>query len=121
MSTHYYMDLGRYNLASTKKEWMLALVTTRGRVSETWPEDDKPEVCGLLPSEVLDLIDSRLDSYWYKSSRDKDKAEIATIREHANEIDIDWLDGRIKAAESKLAELRERRAAFVADIAEVTE
>lgn len=108
------LELGRYNWASTEDVWCLTLSTPYGQVSETFPKDDKPDVDPdwTTPSEVLDLIEARLDSYWISTRRAETKAKIAEIRKHSNEIDAAWLDQKIKQAEDKLHILRRNRAAL---------
>ena len=108
------LELGRYNWAGTEEEWCLFLRTPYGRVSEVFPKDEKPEVDPdwTTPSEVLDLIEARLDSYWISTRRAETKAKIAEIREHSNEIDAAWLDQKIRQAEDRLHILRRNRAAL---------
>jgi hypothetical protein len=108
------LELGRYNWAATEDVWCLTLRTPYGVVSETFPKDDKPEVDPgwTTPSEVLDLIEARLDSYWISTRRTETKATIAEIRRHANEIDAAWLDQQIKQAEDRLRILRRNRDAL---------
>jgi len=108
------LELGRYNWASTEDVWCLTLRTPYGQVSETFPKDDKPEVDPewTTPSEILDLIEARLDSYWISTRRAETKEKIAEIRRHSNEIDAAWLDQKIKQAEDKLHSLRQLRAAL---------
>src|SRR5690606_4650714 len=94
--------------------WCLTLRTPYGQVSETFPKDEKPDVDPewSTPSEVLDLIEARLDSYWISTRRTETKATIAEIRRHANEIDAAWLDQQIKQAEDRLRILRRKREAL---------
>lgn len=108
------LTLGQYNLATTEDVWCLALRTPYGQVSETFPQGDKPEVDPewTTPSEVLDLIEARLDSYWISTRRAERKAKIAEIRQHSNEIDAAWLDQKIEQTEDKLRILRRNRAAL---------
>ena len=108
------LELGRYNWASTEDVWCLTLRTPYGQVSETFPRHDRPDVDPewTTPSEVLDLIEARLDSYWISTRRAETKATIAEIRRHSNEIDAAWLDQQIKQAEDRLHILRRNRAAL---------
>lgn len=108
------LELGRYNWSSEEDVWCLTLSTPYGVVSETFPREDRPDVDPewTTPSEVLDLIEARLDSYWISTRRAERKATISEIRRHANEIDAAWLDHKIKWAEDKLHTLRQRRAAL---------
>jgi hypothetical protein len=105
----YYKNLGHYNFAGHEKDWCISLITPYGRVNQTWPECEEPDIDDLLPSEVLALIESRLDSYWICTSREKDRATIAAIKEHAAEIDVAWLDAKIERTERLLMSMRKRR------------
>ena len=104
------LELGQYNWAKTEDVWCLTLRTPYGQVSETFPKADKPEVDPewTTPSEVLDLIEARLDSYWISTRRAETKEKIAEIRQHSNEIDAAWLDQKIKQAEDKFHFLRRK-------------
>lgn len=108
------LELGQYNWASTEDVWCLTLSTPYGQVSETFPLDDKPDVDPgwTTPSEVLDLIEARLDSYLYSTRRAEVKEKIAEIRQHSNEIDAAWLDQKIKQTEDKLHILCRNRTAL---------
>lgn len=108
------LSLGRYNWAATDEQWCLALQTPYGCVSEMFPKDAPPDVDPnwTTPSEVLDLIEERLDSYWISTKRAETKAKIAEIRKHSAEIDAAWLDQKIKQAEDHLHFLRRKRAAL---------
>jgi hypothetical protein len=114
VSVTFTKDFGRYNFAGTEKSYCVTLRTPFGNASQTWPLTDEPSIDGCLPSDVLDLIEARLKSYLWTSFRERDGATIAAIREHANEIDIAYVQGRIAAArkaierdERLLAELME--------------
>ena len=108
------LELGQYNWAITEDSWCLTLETPYGTVSEIFPKDDKPEVDPerTTPSEVLDLIEARLDSYLFATRRAETKARIAKIRQYSDEIDAAWLDQQIKQAEDRLRILRRNRAAL---------
>lgn len=98
MTATFYKNFGRYNFAGTEKSYCVTLSTPYGSISQTWPADDEPDIGGCLPSDVLDLIETRLKSYLYSSHREKDEATIATIREHANELNVLYVKNRIAVA-----------------------
>ena len=98
MNATFYKNFGRYNFAGTEKSYCVTMHTPYGNISTTWPADEEPEISGCLPSDVLDLIETRLKSFLYSSHRDKDAATIAAIREHANELDVLYVKNRIAAA-----------------------
>lgn len=103
------LERGQYNWAVEEDVWCLTLETPYGTVSEIFP--DKPEVDPekTTPSEVLDLIEERLDSYLFATGRTERKARIAKIRKHAHEIDTTWLDQQIEKLDNKLNTLRSRK------------
>lgn len=110
-------NLGRYNFAGNEKSWCVTLSTPFGTVSETFPEEDEPATDGEMPSEVLALIEGRLDSYWISTGREKTKATIAGIREHMTDIDCAWLESKAVYHErlgvtfrARLGALREEQA-----------
>lgn len=105
MSVQMSKHLGRYSLTNNVKHWSLCLYTPHGRISVLFSEDDEPEIDGLLPSEVLDLIEAGMKR-WYRPSHAEDAAIIAKIREHKHEIDLEWLESRAVKAEEKAAGLR---------------
>ena len=104
----YYINLGRYNLCSNEKDWCLQLQTSGGNFSETWPEDEKPNVDGMLPSQVLDLIEEQLRSFWVSSGRDEKLKRMEEWRKRAHEYDEAWLLRRIEETEEQRANLSER-------------
>lgn len=87
---HISKNLGRYDLASYDKDWNLSLRTSYGNISAMFDEEDEPEIEGAMPSEVLDMIEERIESYWISTSREKDRKKIKEIREHLNELDLIW-------------------------------
>ena len=106
------LTLGQYNFAVAEDVWCLTLRTPYGQVSETFPNEPEVDPEWTTPSEVLDLIEARLDSYWISTKRAGTKAKIAEIRQHSNEIDAAWLDQKIEQTEDKLRMLRRKRAAL---------
>lgn len=104
--------LGRYNLASNDKQWCVRMRMPDGKgISEVWPEDEEPDIEGLPPSQVLDLIEERLKAYWFHSSREETLARIAVYREQSEQLDDAWarsliasLERQIKSLEVYLAE-----------------
>jgi hypothetical protein len=117
MHARYYKNLGRYDLCSNDKSWCVQLITSYGNFSETFPEDEEPHIEGLLPSEILDLIEERLDSYWICTKRDEIKKRIADARKHFAELDICWIQNRISYFEEKIKRLQNQ----MSDIQEESE
>ena len=84
--------LGCYNLVRPRESsWSVSLsVEGVGGTSQGWPEDDEPDVDGLPPSEVVDLLEGREARLLLNSSRERDRAFFASVRERAESIDAAW-------------------------------
>ena len=95
--TTVYKNLGAYNWADrSQKQWQLVVRLDDGSsISELFPEDEEPEIDGLPPSEVVELISVRNESYFFRSSREEQRAKIAFVRENAEAIDTSWAAKRI--------------------------
>lgn len=100
--------LGRYNFANTaEKQWCVQMRMPDGKgLSETWPEDEEPDIDGVPPSQVLDLIEERLKSYWISTGRDETLARIAVYREQSEQLDDAWARLHIVAYERKIKALK---------------
>lgn len=114
MKVFYGKTLARFNFCSDDKEWQVYLHTPFGKLSELWPRDEEPEIDDLLPTEVIDLIEKRLATYWVHTGRDEKRKVIAELRAHADEINTMWCEygvevarERLKQAERRLESLRE--------------
>jgi len=105
---YYSKNLGRYNLCSNENDWHLSLHTSGGNFSETWPEDDEPYIDGLLPSQVMDLIEERLKSYWIATKRDETLARMAVWRERKDDFDLAWLQNKRDNLTKSLGEIETR-------------
>ncbi|KCB52854.1 hypothetical protein ACLQ9J_04285 [Bordetella hinzii] len=99
--------LGRYNWASNDKLWCVQMRMPDGKgLSETWPEDEEPDIEGLPPSQVLDLIEERLKAYLFHSGRDEMLARIAAYREQAEQLDDAWARLQIASYERMVDSLK---------------
>lgn len=67
-------------------------------LTENWDEDDAPSISDDTPlSEVIELISTRLESYWISTKREPHRAVIAWCREHTEELDRIWANTRKEA------------------------
>ncbi|OWT68063.1 MULTISPECIES: hypothetical protein [unclassified Achromobacter] len=99
--------LGRFNLISNEKRWQVGMLMPDGKfLSELWPEDEEPDIDGVPPSVILEMIEKRLNSYLFKSDRDKDLARIAAYREQAEQLDDAWARAKIAQYERLANNLR---------------
>lgn len=100
-------DLGRYNFASNDKDWCVQILMPDGKViSETWPQDDEPDTDGVPPSEVIELIVARLNSYWISTRRDETLARIEAARPMFERMDDAWARVHINALQRKIDSLK---------------
>lgn len=107
MDVRMWSSQGRYNLCSNEEQVCINLRVIGGKaISQTWDLDDAPEIEGLLPSEVLELISERLESYWLATSRERDREVIAWFREHSAQVDSAWAKSKIKHLKEKIDELK---------------
>ena len=103
MNVFVSKSLGVYNLAGPgKKQWLVELRVNGLRdlpavLSATWEEDDEPDIDGLSPSEVMDLLERRFESYIIDTNREKKRASLAWMRENAEGIDRAWAASRVKS------------------------
>lgn len=115
MSANYYKTLGRFNLCGTEKEWQVVLRTDAGSISALWAEDDEPDVADCMPSDVLELIDARINrpGFW-SSSKGGKNATVAKMRESIDAADREWLTARVEAARKSLARWESQLEAAIA-------
>ena len=103
MNVFISKSLGVYNLAGPgKKQWLVELRVKGLRdlpvvLSATWEEDDEPDIDGLSPSEVMDLLERRFESYIIDTNREQKRATLAWMRENAEEIDKAWAASRVES------------------------
>ena len=96
-------SLGAYNLANHgQKQWSVELRVMGLQDSPlvlwaTWEEDDEPDIDGLSPSAVMDLLERRFESYIIDTNREKKRATLAWMRENAEEIDRAWAASRVES------------------------
>lgn len=110
MSVYHGTTTGAFDWAHpNERQQQVYLRTPDGHFSETWPLDECDYDRDMLPSEVLDLIEKRLDSYWISTRRrDETKKRIAACRERMGEFDMAWLKQRVENAEKELKEWQDR-------------
>ena len=111
MNVFVSKSLGVYNWAGPgKKQWLVELRVNGLRdlpavLSATWEEDDEPDIDGLAPSEIMDLLEQRFESYLVDTSREKKRAALALMRESAEEIDNAWAASRVESLREEVERL----------------
>ncbi|MBJ9709848.1 hypothetical protein [Burkholderia gladioli] len=100
-------SLGRYNFASTEKEWCVQVLLPDGKwISEHWPENDEPCIEGEPPSEVLRMIVERLNSYWICTRREENLARIDAVRPMFGAMDDAWARQQIESHQRQIELLK---------------
>ena len=99
----FYTSCGRFNIASTEKEWLLGLDVTlptgeRVILDETFGDraDEPDPAC---PSEAFEMIEERQKSYWLDTSKEAKESKRNKIRPFLPLLDYVW-------ATKRAAELR---------------
>lgn len=108
MTVHISKSLGRYNWAGIEKSWCVVLLVKIGdgevlRIDETWEEDDEPLIDDQLPSEVLDQISKRLESYWINTAREAKRIVIGKMREVIKQADIEFVKDKLASLDKEIA------------------
>ena len=111
MNVFISKSLGVYNLANPgQKQWsvelrVMGLPGSPVSLAATWEEDEEPDIDGLSPSEVMDLLAQRFESYIIDTNREKRRASIAWMRENAEEIDKAWAASRVESFRKEVERL----------------
>ena len=111
MKCNYYSNLGHYNYCSNEKDWVLHLNVKDGEISRAIStmfaeEDGDPaQGGGIPPSEVLEIIAKRIESYWISTGREKDRETIDWMRKRVAEMDSAWASQRIKCLHKEIKDL----------------
>ena len=104
-------SLGTYNLANPgQKQWsvelrVMGLQDSPLVLSATWEEDDEPDIDGLAPSGIMDLLEQRFESYIIDTNREKRRASLAWMRENTEEIDKAWAASRVESFRKEVERL----------------
>ena len=118
MKVSVWKSFGAFNLANPGcKQWCVDLRVTGlpgspVSLAATWEEDDEPDIDGLSPSEVMDLLERRFESYIIDTNREKRRASLAWMRENAEEIDKAWAASRVESFREEVESLN-RKIAFL--------
>jgi hypothetical protein len=103
--------IGSYDLCHPKeKQYYVVICWPEGGkiIDESWPEEDEPEIRDLPPSEVIELIAERLESYWISTRREENREIIAWCREYAEYLDTLWAQEQIDMLSKKISKNHKR-------------
>jgi len=78
-------------------------------ICETWEPGEEPDIEGLSPSEVIEAINERTQSYWVNTSKTNHQAIANWAKENAKLIDSEWAKGEQERLDKKIQKLTERR------------
>lgn len=102
--------LGRYNLCSTDPYWCVEVRLPDGTtLGELWEADREPDIEDRPPSEVIELIATRVEEYLLATDRPEKRKKIEWCRCNADLLDRVW-------AQESAAEL-ERQAGLAIEAA----
>jgi len=106
MKTRIRVRTGNFNIVSDEELVEIALFLPEGApqpvIRELWPTLDAPNVGGLLPSQVADIIYERLLEYAYSSKSEDTAKAVQWVRDHAQEIDMAYAKSRIEILEKHI-------------------
>lgn len=113
---------GQYDLCSNNEQWRVAITGLPDKapakyLSDTWNIDDEPYVKGLPPSEVVELISERVESYLLSTKRKESREVIQWIRDNSKELDALWAKSEIELKRKAIARLEEE----IEDLAEMAD
>jgi hypothetical protein len=110
MTVSYSKNLGRYNLCSADKSWSLHLnlpkdAPARG-LSQLFDEDQEPQIEGCVPSEIVEMISERLESYLFSTDRPEKRKVIEWCRANADRLNSEWAKSEIERCKAKIERLQ---------------
>lgn len=121
MTTRIIKHKGQYNICSTDEQWCIKVFlpddAPKRVLDETWNAEDEPNIKGLPPSRVVELIAARLESYLISGGRTEARNLIDWCRIHSSRLDAEWAADQI-AAKRKGIEALEREIKDLSDCLE---
>jgi hypothetical protein len=108
MKISIFKHLGNYSLTDNKKSWVVNLVCGDLRLNEHWDEDDEPATENAPPSDIVEIIAAKTESYWIDTSREKKREVINKLREMAVEIDRAWAEQEVERLEMQIEGAKRR-------------
>ena len=115
MSVTVTKSLGSYNWAKLEEKQYQVSVRLGGDLAERAPgkvlsflfdEDEDPDVDGVAPSEVAEMIWAKA-SRWFYTKKAEDEKLASWIAENAAEVDAAWARGEIEGLRRQIASLEE--------------
>lgn len=113
MKTFYVnKNLGRYDLLSNDKDWCVSVNIRHPDsplpcINETWSENDCPDLDGLTPVQVIDLIEEKVNSYLYTSRKAKYEPFFKWVKENRKSLEIQHAKEQIEEYKNKIIDLEQ--------------
>jgi hypothetical protein len=105
-----HKQFGRFNLLRANKSWCLQLRlpddAPARSIAETFNEDEEPDDSG-PPSEIVEIIAEKLESYLISTKRDETRKVIEWCRENADRLDHIWAEARINSLKLQIGRLNQ--------------
>ena len=76
------------------------------QIQQHWPLDSEPNIDGMPPSDVIELISERVEEYLFSSQREEQQTIIAWVRAHDERLDAEWAQGQIDILAARIATLQ---------------
>ena len=106
-----FKSKGRFNMCSNEEQWQAGITglpedAPHKGICQTWDIDDEPYIEGEPPSEVIEIISERVESYWISTSRKKDRETIQWIRDNIDRLNALWAKDEIEKREKRVKQIQ---------------
>lgn len=99
-------------LRPDKKYWVIRVwlpdEAPASSLDETWEDGDEPTWQDRPPSEVIDIIEAKVESAWLVTDRAKKRELIAWCRDHVAMIDRKWAEHQVKLLQKRIDDAQSR-------------
>jgi len=105
MKAQIRKTLGQYNFCSSDKQWQVYMYFDECPIQRglacLWDEGDEPDIEGMKPSGVIEVMSERVESYWISTSREQERKVVQWVKDNAKTLDSQWLTDEIERWEKK--------------------
>lgn len=105
LSAISYKEHGRYYITSNDKQWCVTVRSTTGKVISAL-FDEEPEIADEPPSEVVQMIKSRIKEFLFISDREKKLEAIQWFEDNAEQINSGWAKKSIESLQKRIHDLQ---------------
>ena len=104
MSVSFYQTSGHYDwMHPENRQWQIILNAGDFKISEVF--DEEQDISDMLPTDVAELILERSEHYLYKSNKVQVQERVQWIRDHANEVNDEYLERQIGFLRTRIHDL----------------